>query len=175
MSLAHLGLALAATATGRLDDAEREAVRGERLRRSPQPTVGHAHALLVLAHVRVARSRLSRAASDLHHAQQMIAEFADPGRLPAIAATVSHDLTAARDNRETARLVEDLRPGEFAVLQGLTTGRSQREIGAQLYISLNTVKSRSRELYRKLGATSRAEAVARAHALGLLDRSDTPG
>ena len=52
-SLAYLGLAVAYAATGRLDEAEREALRGERLRRSPQPTVGHAHALLVLAHVRV--------------------------------------------------------------------------------------------------------------------------
>ena len=43
-SLAHLGLALACTAIGRLDEAEREALRGERLRRSPQPTVGHTHA-----------------------------------------------------------------------------------------------------------------------------------
>ena len=135
VSLAHLGLALAATATGRLDDAEREAVRGERLRRSPQPTVGHAHALLVLAHVRVARSRLSRAASDLKHAQQMIAEFPDPGRLPAIAATVAHDLTAATGNKGNGQLVEELSAGELAVLLGLATGRSRREIGAQLYIS----------------------------------------
>ncbi len=92
-SLAHLGLALACAATGRLDEAEREALRGERLRRSPQPTVGHAHALLVLAQVRVARSRLERAASDLERAQRAIAEFPDPGRLPAIAATVEQDLT----------------------------------------------------------------------------------
>ena len=57
-SLAHLGLALACAATGRLDEAEREALRGERLRRSTHPTVGHAHALLVLAQVRVARVTL---------------------------------------------------------------------------------------------------------------------
>ena len=45
----------------------------------------------------------------------------------------------------------------------------------QLYISLNTVKSHTRELYRKLGATSQAEAVARAEALGLLEASQSPG
>jgi LuxR family maltose regulon positive regulatory protein len=67
-SLAHLALALACTALGRLDEAEREALRGEHLRRSPQPTVGHTHALLVLAHVRVARSRLALAAGDLERA-----------------------------------------------------------------------------------------------------------
>ena len=97
-SLAHLGLALASIATGHLDEAEREALRGERLRRSPQPTVGHAHALLVLAQVRVARSRLERAASDLKRARRMIAGFPDPGRLPTIAASVEQHLTTARAN-----------------------------------------------------------------------------
>ena len=58
---------------------------------------------------------------------------------------------------------------ELAVLRCLAAGLSRREIGAQLYISLNTVKTHTRELYRKLGATSRADAVARAEALGLLD------
>ena len=77
-SLAHLGLALACAATGRLDEAEREALRGERLRRSPQPTVGHP-ALLVLAQIRVARSRLTPADRDLKRAREMIEEFPDPG------------------------------------------------------------------------------------------------
>ena len=169
LSIAHLGLALACAATGRLDEAEREALRGEQLRRSPQPTVGHAHALLVLAHVRVARSRLERAARDLERAQRAIAEFPDPGRLPVIAATVQHDLTTARANAGTRRVVEEPSAAELAVLQSLATGLSRREIGAKLYISLNTVKTHTRELYRKLGATSRADAIASAEALGLLE------
>jgi LuxR family transcriptional regulator, maltose regulon positive regulatory protein len=168
-SPAHLGLALACAATGRLDEAEREALRGERLRRSPQPTVGHAHALLVLARVRLARSRFARAASDLERAERAIAGFPDPGRLPAIAATIEQTLVAARADAGHRGLVEELSPAELAVLRGLAAGLSRREIGAQLYISLNTVKSRMRELYRKLGATSQAEAVARAEALGLLE------
>jgi LuxR family transcriptional regulator, maltose regulon positive regulatory protein len=175
VSLAHLGLALACMATGRLDEAEREALRGERLRRSPQPAVGHAHALLVLAHVRVARSRLERAASDLERAQRLIAEFPDPGRLPALAATVEQDLTTARANAGNRGIVEEPSTAELAVLQCLATGLSRREIAAQLYISLNTVKTHTRELYRKLGATSRADAVARAEALGLLDLTESPG
>ena len=150
-------------------------MRGERLRRSPQPTVGHAHALLVLAHVRVARSRLAGPPATSNAPSKVIAEFPDPGRLPAIAATVAHDLAAATANAGNGQLVEEPSPGELAVLRGLATGLSRREIGAQLYISLNTVKSHTRELYRKLGATSRAEAVARAEALGLLDPTETPG
>ena len=174
-SLAHLGLALVCAATGRLDEAEREALRGERLRRSPQPTVGHAHALLVLAQIRVARARLGPAASDIKRARTMIAEFPDPGRLPAIAATVEQDLAAARANVANGRVTEDPSAAELAVLRYLATGLSRREIGARLYISLNTVKTHTRELYRKLGATSAADAVAIAEALGLLERTESPG
>ena len=175
VSLAHLGLALACMATGRLDEAEREALRGERLRRLLQPTVGHAHALVVLAHVRVARSRLERAASDLERAQRLIAEFPDPGRLPTLVATVEQDLTTARANAGRRHLVEEPSAAELAVLQCLATGLSRREIGAQLYISLNTVKTHTRELYRKLDATSRVDAVARAEALGLVELTESPG
>ena len=174
-SLARLGLALACVATGRLDEAEREALRGERLRRSPQHTVGHAHALLVLAQVRLARSRLARAASDLERAQRAIAEFPDPGRLPAIAATTGQTLFAARARAGSRELLEEPSPAELAVLRGLAAGLSRREIGAQLHISLNTVKSHTRELYRKLGATSQADAVAHAEALGLLEPGQSPG
>ena len=174
-SLAHLGLALACAASGRLDEAEREALHGERLRRARLPTVGQAHAVLVLAQVRVARSRLERAASDLKRARRMIAGFPDPGRLPAIAASIERDLATARAKAGSRPVVEEPTAAELAVLRYLATGLSQREIGVRLYISINTVKTHTRELYRKLGVTSRADAVARAQALGLLERTESPG
>ena len=173
-SLAHLGLALACAATGRLAEAEREALRGQQLRRSPQPAVGHTHALLVLAQVRIARSRLTSAADDLERAQRAIAEFPDPGRLPAIAAIVSQRIASARGSAGNRATVEEPSPAELAVLRGLAAGLSRREIGAQLYISLNTVKTHTRELYRKLDATTRSEAIDRAAALGLLEMSESP-
>jgi LuxR family maltose regulon positive regulatory protein len=174
-SLAHLGLALACAATGRRAEAEREARHGERLRRSTEPTVGHAHALLVLAQVRVARSRVAPAARDLERARRELEEFHEPGRLPAMAAEVERDLGVARATLGNGRVVEQPSGAELAVLRCLATGLSRREIGARLYISLNTVKSHTRELYRKLGASSRADAVARAEALGLLERAESPG
>ena len=61
------------------------------------------------------------------------------------------------------------------MLRYLATGLSRRDVAARLYISLNTVKSHTRELYRKLDATSRADAVARAEALGLLEGRESPG
>jgi ATP/maltotriose-dependent transcriptional regulator MalT len=174
-SLAHLGLALALITAGRLDEAERAALQGERLRRSPQPTVGHAHALLVLARVRIARSRLTSAARVLKRAQRAIAGFPDPGRLPAIAASIERDLTIAGANAGNGHLVEEPSPAELAVLRCLATGLSRRDVAGRLYISLNTVKTHTRGLYRKLGATSRAAAVARAEALGLLEGPESPG
>ena len=45
---------------------------------------------------------------------------------------------------------------------------SLREIAAALYVSLNTVKTHSKSIYRKLGVSTRAEAVERARELDLL-------
>ena len=87
----------------------------------------------------------------------MIAEFPDPGRLPAMAATVEQDHTAGRASAGNGRVVEQTSAAELAVLRCLATGLSRREIGEHLYISLNTVKPHARELYRKLDASSREE------------------
>ena len=65
--------------------------------------------------------------------------------------------------------IEEPSEGELAVLRYLATDLSLREIGGQLYVSLNTIKTHTRELYRKLGVHSRSEAVTRAATLGLLD------
>jgi LuxR family transcriptional regulator, maltose regulon positive regulatory protein len=60
------------------------------------------------------------------------------------------------------------------VLRLLTSDLSAREIGAKLFLSLNTVRSYMRGIFRKLGVNSRAEAVARAGALGLLGQTESP-
>ncbi len=62
----------------------------------------------------------------------------------------------------------ELSERELAVLRLLPTRMSQREIGDALYVSLNTVKSHVRSIFRKLDATSRTEAVEHARRLQLL-------
>jgi LuxR family transcriptional regulator, maltose regulon positive regulatory protein len=57
---------------------------------------------------------------------------------------------------------------ELRILRFLPSHRSFREIGAQLNISTNTVKTQAQAIYRKLGAASRSEAVERATDAGLL-------
>ena len=61
-----------------------------------------------------------------------------------------------------------LTTAELRVLQLLPTHLSFEQIGARLFISRNTVKTQAISAYRKLGVTSRTEAVERAEALGMI-------
>ena len=64
--------------------------------------------------------------------------------------------------------VQSLTASETRVLRYLPTHLSAPEIGIELYLSTNTVKTHMRNLYVKLGAHNRTEAVAAARGLGLL-------
>lgn len=65
-------------------------------------------------------------------------------------------------------LIEELTDREYAVLRLLPSELSQRDIASELYVSLNTVKSHCRAIYRKLGVTDRKTAVQTARDLDLL-------
>ena len=67
-----------------------------------------------------------------------------------------------------ASLVEALTEREQVVLRYLASTLSNAEIAAQLYLSVNTVKTHQRMVYRKLGADGRRDAVRRAKQLRLL-------
>jgi LuxR family transcriptional regulator, maltose regulon positive regulatory protein len=62
-----------------------------------------------------------------------------------------------------------LTTAELRLLPLLTTHFSFREIAERLFVSRNTVKTQAISVYRKLDASSRSEAVARAIQLGLVD------
>jgi LuxR family maltose regulon positive regulatory protein len=61
-----------------------------------------------------------------------------------------------------------LTPRERAILDNLAAGWTRSQLAQRLFISKNTVKFHIRSLYRKLGATTREEALNRATTLGLL-------
>jgi LuxR family maltose regulon positive regulatory protein len=75
---------------------------------------------------------------------------------------------AVHEARLSGIQIDDLTDREQAVLRALTTDATQREIGAALYLSINTVKGYTRGLHRKLGVVTRQDAVREARALGLL-------
>ena len=57
---------------------------------------------------------------------------------------------------------------ELRLLPLLATHLSFREIGARLYVSRNTVKTQAISVYRKLGVSSRSDAIEHAVRLGLV-------
>jgi LuxR family maltose regulon positive regulatory protein len=65
-------------------------------------------------------------------------------------------------------IVEALSERELEVLFCLAEGLSNREIAQRLTISLTTVKTHNRNIYRKLDVNSRMQAVAKGKALGIV-------
>jgi LuxR family maltose regulon positive regulatory protein len=137
--------------------------RGIRLRRLWGHPLETADALTVAAPV-VARERGRRAGGALlAEARRLLDACADPGVLPdRLAAAASAALP-----RPTVGGHDRLTPRERAVLKLLAKGDSKREIAQQLDVSFNTVHSHTKAIYRKLGVSSRHEAVERASEITL--------
>ena len=69
---------------------------------------------------------------------------------------------------EAPRRRVELTERELQVLRGMADGKSNAEIGRELFVSEDTVKTHARRLFRKLGARDRAHAVAAAFRAGLV-------
>src|SRR5262245_41348742 len=69
---------------------------------------------------------------------------------------------------------EPLSEREIEILNLLVVGRSNSEIAQELFLTLGTIKWYNRQIFAKLGVSSRTEAVARAYALGLLETNPAP-
>ena len=65
-------------------------------------------------------------------------------------------------------LAEPLSEREQAILRYLPTMMSNHEIAGELFVSVNTVKTHLKAIYRKLDASGRREAVQRGRELGLM-------
>ena len=66
----------------------------------------------------------------------------------------------AASTAQPRTVAHELTRRELEVLAGMSNGRSNSQIGADLYLSEDTVKTHARRLFRKLGASDRAQAVA---------------
>ena len=64
--------------------------------------------------------------------------------------------------------VDELTPAELRILFALPSHYSLPDIAARAHVSPNTVKTQAQAIYRKLGVSSRRDAVERARVLGLL-------
>ena len=98
---------------------------------------------------------------DAEHLIQTIRLVADGNMVidPELVVALAEELSTAKERDQSA---ETLTERELEVLQHLSFGYSNREIGQRLFISADTVKTHLEHIYQKLGATDRTAAVAEA-------------
>jgi LuxR family maltose regulon positive regulatory protein len=164
--MAHLGRARVRERRGELADAETSAARALGLGLRGAGRLEIAATELTLAGLVHMRGDEDAAAEQLAGARRRLDACPDPGRLAGAVAAAERAHRPAERRPRSSR--EELTERELAVLRLLDSDLSQREIGNALYVSLNTVKTHTRGIFRKLDASSRREAVTRARALGLL-------
>lgn len=102
-----------------------------------------------------------RAAADLMGATRVLPASAPTDRLVRAIEEAHAEAPAGGgvDVRPDAHPEVTLSPREAEILTLISRGHSNEEITAELYLSLNTVKSHIRSAYRKIGVTTRAQAV----------------
>jgi LuxR family maltose regulon positive regulatory protein len=166
LSLAVRGLVL--ERSGELDAADQALSRAVELARRGIASIEIAYSLLTLADL---RRRLGRedASTIREQAGEAVARCEDPGILQGRLTRVRRGAQIVPLGR---RRFDDLEAGlsaaELSVLRLLRSELSQREIASELHLSFNTIKTHTRNIYRKLGVAARTEAVTRARDLSLI-------
>lgn len=164
MSLAHGVLARTADDPAEAVTAARHGV--ELARRAPE--------LLMLGYTLASAGDVLVAHGDEHghellrEARVVVDRCPDPGIVGRSLDRVESRHGRAAPAPSVAELVEDLTDRELGVLRYLPSELSQREIASELFVSLNTVKTHCKAIYRKLGVPGRKAAVQAARDLGLL-------
>ena len=152
-----------------LDQADQDLARARQLR--PQAT--HAlpyyavQARLELARASLALTDVAAARGVLREVDDLLGWRPDLGTLPRQASQLRSQVDQVRGDAIGAT---PLTSAELRLLPLLATHLTFREMGQQLYVSQHTVKSQAMSIYRKLGASSRGQAVQRVRQIGLLTR-----
>jgi LuxR family maltose regulon positive regulatory protein len=157
LMIAHLALGRGYEMRGDLREARAALERSLELARRGAGRIELAAACLALAAV----ARQAGADVLVREARGLVELCADPG-------IVAASLGAAGGWRQPAGTAEELTERELEVLRLLPSRLSMREIASALFVTQNTVKTHTKSIYRKLDASNRAEAIARARELRLL-------
>jgi LuxR family maltose regulon positive regulatory protein len=128
----------------------------------------------VAVQARIELARVHLALGDLAGARTLMREIDELLRCRPGLGTLAGEAEALRDelSKQRGSIVpgaSSLTGAELRVLPLLSTHLRLPEIGEQLFLSPHTIKSHAKSIYRKLGASTRSEAVRRAREVGLLD------
>ena len=153
---------------GHVDEADGAIAHAVELANRGVALVEIAYGLVALAEVRHERGMTDDAQVLRQRARAAVGGCADAGILGELMMRLERRLAVELQAAPTSGTGESLSDAELAVLRLLRSDLSQREIGAELFISRNTVKTHARNIYRKLAVATRADAVSRARELELL-------
>ena len=152
-----------------IEEADIAITRALELAERGVASVEIAYALASLAEVRLRRGRREEALELAARARAAVSACKDPGVLQEVLGASERRLRLRSGNRHgSASASEELSDAELAVLRLFPSALSQREIGTELFVSINTVKTHTRSIYRKLGVAARDDAVERARMLELI-------
>jgi LuxR family maltose regulon positive regulatory protein len=167
---AHITRAGLLTDGGRADEARKELQRVVAASHRGSGPVEIAHAQVALSVASQASGDAPAARQFLDDARSVIQSCPDPGPvvIEFLHQAESRSAGSRRVTHPLTPMAVDFSEREMAVLRLLASTLSQREIGSMLFISFNTVKTHSKSIFRKLGAATRADAVARARELDLI-------
>jgi LuxR family maltose regulon positive regulatory protein len=133
--------------------------------------------LTVQAQLELARAYLalgdSRAHVLLEEIRDVLRDHPHLGVLADQADELQTDLDAMPEHGDGA--AAGLTGAELRLLPLLSTHLSFREIGEELFVSRNTIKTQAISVYRKLGVSSRSDAIDRASLLGLVETTRRAG
>jgi LuxR family transcriptional regulator, maltose regulon positive regulatory protein len=158
-SMAFTALGESQAATGDFDAAIGTLKEGLALRRntaelSPWPTIHH---LLAMSRVEANAGELQQAEHLIDEAAQLMSRF--PAGMEAMRGRLADARSSLRQPRSPESATETLTARELEVLRQLQGPMTLAEIASELYLSRNTVKTHAQAVYRKLGASSRSDAV----------------
>ncbi len=152
--------------SGSLAEGRTHLEQGLQFAESTHDPLDQAVALLELVPVLVAMGEHAASRARMAEAADALARIPDADWLQESVASLRHRLRLRLGPRD--HLPEPLSDRELSVLRLLGGSLSQPEIAAELGISAHTVKSHARAIYRKLGVSTRDEALEEARSLELL-------
>jgi LuxR family maltose regulon positive regulatory protein len=157
----HVAMGVSLEARGRLDEALPHLERGVAVLRSRSQPLDLAMGLIRHAGVLQSMGQREHAAAAVSEARATVDSCRDPG-------IMAERLEALGRPPRVRRRQAELSDRELVVLRMLGGPLSERDMGRELYLSHNTIHSHTRSIYRKLGVSSRMQAVRRAFELGIL-------
>jgi len=165
---AYIALGRVLTEGGDLADAQVELEKALSVRRrfpalSPWATV---LGLLALAPVHRRRGERAKARAVLAEARAILEASQDGGIFPELFERQERTLRARR--QRNGHLNGELTEREWAVLHLLNGELSTHQMGESLFVAPSTVRTHIKSIYRKLGVSSRKEAVEEAHVRELI-------